>query len=270
MWYNFLKIEGLLSMAECQIMDTIIYYRQQGQGDPLVLLHSGLGTGGDFSSIVPDLVYHYTVFTPDRPGYGRSGHDVSFEDGFFSAQAGVLVEFLRSIDRGPAFLWGWSDGAVVALWMAILYPEWVRAVVVEAGHLYGRKPAHAFLEQYLLPASLSVEERTGLAQRHGEEYWPELSKRWAEMWLHLSDRGGDLYKGQLTKVRTPTLILLAEDDLHIPAQEARDLAARIRGARLHLFPNGGHILHGGTAREQCLASVLDFLQPLSSRQGAPS
>ena len=45
---------------------------------------------------------------------------------------------------------------------------------------------------------------------------------------------------QLGKIKTPTLVVGAEDDLVTPAYFSEELARRIPGAEVKLFPNGGH------------------------------
>lgn len=254
-------------MPRRQIQEMPIYFQQRGRGEPLLLIHCGLGTGGDFATMLPALAEHYAVITPDRPGYGRSGHGLTFDGDFFARQARWMHQLLDTLALGPAHVWGWSDGAVVALWMAILHPETARSVVVEAGHLYGRKASRTFIERHLEPETLPQEEQARLARQQGAAYWPTLSRRWAQMWLRLDARGGTLYGGRLAEVQTPTLILHADDDAHIPVEEARGLQHRIPGARLQLFPGGGHALHVGPAREAVLAAVLAFLEQSGDGKG---
>jgi len=256
-------------MPELVVEGTRIYYQQQGHGEPLLLLHCGLGTGGDFAAILPDLAERYTVFTPDRPGYGRSDHDIPFDDRYFAAQVYWVKRFQEALGIESAYFWGWSDGGVIALWTAIQHPERARAMVIEASHLRGRKPDATLIAQHLRPLDLPVEERARLARQHGADYGPELAQKWARLWLDLGQRDVYLYDGQLGAVRVPTLILHAADDPHVPTEEALALQAAIPGAQLRVFPVGGHALHAGPAREQVLAAALAFLEEAAGRNRAP-
>ena len=48
------------------------YYREWGQGDPLLLLHGGFGSGEDMPPIGRELAKHFRVIAPDRRGHGRT------------------------------------------------------------------------------------------------------------------------------------------------------------------------------------------------------
>jgi len=257
-------------MPELVVDGMRIYYQQHGQGEPLLLLHCGLGTGGDFAAILPELAKRYTVLTPDRPGYGRSDHQVPFDDRYFAVQMHWMDRFLEALGIISTSFWGWSDGGVVSLWMAILHPERVRALLIEASHIRGRKPDTAFLSQHLQPAGLPLEERQRLARQQGADYWPELSRRWARLWLDMGQRDIYLYDGRLSEVRAPTLVLHAADDPQVPLDEALALQAAIPGARQHVFPTGGHAIHAGPARQELLSVALAFLDDLPPLPAGPA
>jgi aminoacrylate hydrolase len=62
----------------------------------------------------------------------------------------------------------------------------------------------------------------------------------------------------LSKIRTPTLVVGAEDDIVTPPYFSEELARLIRGAEVKLFPRGGHWFPHVMAREFNQA-VLPFL-----------
>ncbi len=63
---------------------------------------------------------------------------------------------------------------------------------------------------------------------------------------------------ELARIKTPTLVIGAEDDIVTPAYYSEELARRIPGAEVKLFPRGGHFLTHVRAREFNNA-VLPFL-----------
>ena len=48
------------------------YYEISGQGEPLLLLHGGLGSTGMFAPVLPALTEHRTVIAIDLQGHGRT------------------------------------------------------------------------------------------------------------------------------------------------------------------------------------------------------
>src|SRR5258708_38663496 len=63
---------------------------------------------------------------------------------------------------------------------------------------------------------------------------------------------------QLSRIKTPTLVVGAEDDIVTPAYFSEELARRIPGAEIKIFPRGVHAFTQGRPREFTQA-VLPFL-----------
>jgi aminoacrylate hydrolase len=63
---------------------------------------------------------------------------------------------------------------------------------------------------------------------------------------------------ELGRIKTPTLVIGAEDDIVTPAYYSEELARLIPGAEVKLFPRGGHFLTHVRTREFNNA-VLPFL-----------
>src|SRR5699024_329681 len=91
-----------------------IWYASFGDGPPVVLLHGGLGNGGNFGHQVPALIAAgYQAIVIDSRGQGRSTRDdgpYSYE--LMASDTGAVLDTL-GIARA-AFV-GWSDGADTAL-----------------------------------------------------------------------------------------------------------------------------------------------------------
>src|SRR5690349_14900910 len=54
------------------VNDIEIYFEDRGTGQPLVLLHGGMGIGADWRHVFPADPEHYRVIVPDLRGHGRS------------------------------------------------------------------------------------------------------------------------------------------------------------------------------------------------------
>jgi len=60
-----------------------------------------------------------------------------------------------------------------------------------------------------------------------------------------------------SKITVPTLVISTEDDRFGTALTARDIAAAVPGARLVIYPSGGHVWVGHD--EDVWAEVATFL-----------
>ena len=119
-----------------------IYYRDEGEGLPLVLLHGGWGYSlNPFNRQIEKLRKAFRVICPDRSGYGQSTRMVNdLPTDFHYRAAAETLSFLDSLGIERAFLWGHSDGAVIAAIIGFTAPERVRGLILEAFHYYRMKP----------------------------------------------------------------------------------------------------------------------------------
>jgi len=119
-----------------------MWYDERGQGDPLVALHPG-GAGVDSRALAPQLealAGHFRVCAPEQRGHGHTP-DV---DGpiTFDLMAQDTITFIETVIGRPVYLLGCSDGAILALTVALRRPDLVRRLVFAAGvfHRDGWRP----------------------------------------------------------------------------------------------------------------------------------
>ena len=98
-----------------------IWYAAYGHGQPVILLHGGLGNSNYWGNQVPILAQHYRVIVMDSRGHGRSTRDNrSYSYDLMASDVLSLMDFLKI--KKVAII-GWSDGAIVGLYIAIYHPE---------------------------------------------------------------------------------------------------------------------------------------------------
>jgi pimeloyl-ACP methyl ester carboxylesterase len=109
------------------------YYEIYGEGEPLLLLHGGLGSIGMFGPVLPMLAESRQVIGVDLHGHGRTPlgeRKISLVD-----MGDDMAVLLKELSYGQVDVLGYSLGGGVAFRLAAQHPEMVRRLaLVSAGY----------------------------------------------------------------------------------------------------------------------------------------
>jgi aminoacrylate hydrolase len=261
------------SMPRISIGDGSLYYERHGAGFP-VLMISGLGGLASFwHEQVAAFSKRYDCITHDSRGVGesdpiRGGYTVD-------RMAGDVIALMDRLEIERAHLMGHSTGGAIAQTLAIEHPNRVASIVLSAcwtkpdayfRRMYGlrkevlqRLGASQYVQTstlFLYPSWWIAKNNEKLRQLEAQNLanFPPLEIAMSRIDAILAfDRTAGL-----SKIRTPTLVVGAEDDIVTPAYFSEELARLIRGAEVKIFPRGGHWFPHVLAREFNQA-VLPFL-----------
>lgn len=244
-----------------------IHLRERGAGPAVALLHGGWGYEAyPFGRALALLAHDHRVLAPDRTGYGRSGRLAALPRAFHRRMAEETLLVLDALGVARASLWGHSDGAVVAAWVALLAPDRVRALVLESLHFRAAKPRSIefFETGAAAPERFGPEVVAALERDHGPG-WREVIAAGGRAWLELIGEGmsgtrPDLFEGRLAEVRAPTLLLHGRHDPRTEPGELDAVRAALPRARLALV-EAGHAPHASarSGEEACRIAV-EFLR----------
>jgi pimeloyl-ACP methyl ester carboxylesterase len=227
------------------------WYDEQGEGEPLVLMHGGLVDARFFEPNLAALTERFHVYTPERRGHGHTP-DV---DGPITYQlmADDTIAFLDEVVGRPADLVGHSDGAFVAMLVAMQRRELVNRLVMISGGYDKSGEAMPEMEfdvdqvvQFLGPAY-------GEVSPDGEAHFSVVAAKIGEM----MKTEPHLDVAELAKVRQRSLVVFSDDDL-MTLTHAVDMYDALPNAELAVVPGTSHFL---TQEKPDLvnAIVLDFL-----------
>jgi 2-succinyl-6-hydroxy-2,4-cyclohexadiene-1-carboxylate synthase len=249
-------------------------------GAPLLLLHGFTGSRHAWDGVRPLLAPHVEALAVDLPGHGGSapGPRVGRE-GFLDTVAEV-ARAVRAWGRGPVDVVGYSQGARLALALAVEHPGCVRRLVLESGSpgLHGRKDraerrmrdnelalalerqgVAAFMDRWeALPLfaglrRLPADARAALRERRTAHTAEGLA--WALRSLGTGVQPD--YWPSLPLVRCPTLLLSGAEDAKFTAL-ARKMAAELPTVWRRSFEGAGHAPHLEAPGEWA-AEVLGFV-----------
>lgn len=215
-----------------------MYYEAHGRGDgvPLVLLHGGGSTiDSTFGRVLPVFARSRRVIAVEEQGHGRTTDrdaPVAFE-----SSADDVAALLRLLNVGKADIFGFSNGASVALQVAIRHPERIGKLVF-ASSMTRRDGAHPQLWELLKQADFSSMPQplkdAFLRVNPSVQQLRTMQDKDAARMRSFQDVPDDLVRS----IRAPTLIVLGDRDIVKP-EHALELTRLIPGARLLILP-GGH------------------------------
>jgi pimeloyl-ACP methyl ester carboxylesterase len=155
-----------------------LHYIEKGEGEPLVLLHGNTTMGMDFtlSGLVNMAAQRYRVIVFDRPGYGYSERPRTRLWGA-EEQARLLHGALQKIGAERAIVLGHSWGVLVAIALALNFPDSVRSLVLSSGYYYPTmRPELPFTAQPAIPIIGDVMRYTSTPLML-RMIWPLMLKR---------------------------------------------------------------------------------------------
>ncbi|HWZ20428.1 MAG TPA: alpha/beta hydrolase [Ktedonobacteraceae bacterium] len=236
------------------------------QRNALLLIHGFGGTPeSDFGAQLPVLQSHFRVIAPHLHGYGRSTHRNSYSLSFYRDDANDLTTLLDSLNIEKVLVLGFSDGGIVGLLLAGLYPERVSALAVMGAQPTINAQNVTAIRHWLVEAPLSQDWQKELAKLHGEPYWRSLPRMYVEGQEKLVAAGGVIItEEELASIRCPALIIHGKRDRIVPVDYAHIITERIPNAQILLF-DAGHAAHRRCEKEYT-AAILEFFLDQQSRK----
>lgn len=217
-----------------------MHFEVRGDGAPLLLLHGGMGVGGDWMHVFPGDPPGYRVIVPDLRGHGRSTNPSGvFTFRQCARDVLALLDHLE-VDRVRAI--GVSMGAKTLLHVATMRPDAVSAMVLVSATPRFPEPLRAAAAAFTREAfdRLSDDERATLRARHvhGDEQVHALYAMTRSFATSTDDMA--FTAQDLSTIAAQTLIVHGDRDPLYPVELAVELFRGIPKSALWIVPNGGH------------------------------
>jgi len=252
-------------MATVDVNGFEMHFESRGEGDPLLLLHGGMGVGADWKHVFPSDPPGYRVIVPDLRGHGRSTNpDRTFT---FKRCAADVVALLDRLGIAQVKAIGMSMGAKTLLHVGTMQPRRVEAMVLVSATPYFPEPLRRAASQFTQESfdRLSTAERDALRQRHihGDDQIRLLYDITRAFAASVDDHA--FTPPQLGTITARTLIVHGDRDPYYPIEMAIELFRGIPRSALWVVPYGGHGPIFGALAPQfastALAHLADPAQP---------
>lgn len=197
----------------CTVNGISLYLEKTGNGPPLLLLH---GNGEDhhiFDPLTKKLGPHFTIYALDSRNHGQSE---KMGDCSYQAMTEDCYALVKALGLPRVHIAGFSDGAIIALLLAMRYPEVIHRLVLMGVNL---SPRDFIREEY---------------RKIESEY-----RETGNPLLHLMLTEPDIPPYRLHAVTAPCLVTAAENDVFRP-ETFQTVAENLPSAALLTFPGHTH------------------------------
>lgn len=229
-----------------------MYYAVFGKGDPVLLIHGGLGHADIWASQVATLSKNHEVIVADSRGHGRSSRtDAPYGYDLMASDYLALLDYLK-IDKTA--LVGWSDGGIIGIDIALHHPERLTRLFAQAANV---------TTDGVDPGVLTNKTFAAYIERSGRDYkkmskTPDQYDAFVAQISHMWESQPAWTKEQLGKITTPTAIVAGDHDEAIKRGHTEYMASVIPGAKLVILPNASHFAML-QAPDEYSQAVLDFI-----------
>ena len=230
----------------------------------IVMLHEGLGSIALWKDY-PQLLAARTgcrVLAYSRYGHGNSAKLAEKRPVEFMHHEGevVLLELLDTLNIEQPILLGHSDGASIALIFAGKYPKRVRALMLEAPHVFVEDLSVTSIAAAKV-AFETTEFRDKLGRYHAhvdETFWG-----WNDIWLDPRFRSWNV-ESYLESIRCPVLCVQGEQDEYGTPAQVEAIRARVERTEIVMLPHCKHSPHRDQ-RDATLEKMAEFVAKIKGQ-----
>lgn len=245
-----------------------LFYRERGQGKPMILIHGFPLDHSIWDAVAEDLSEKARVITPDLRGYGESPKP----EGEYTMRmmADDLIALLDQLGIDKAIMVGHSMGGYITLALAKAYPQRLSGIgfvaTQAAADLPERRQARLILvdeikrkgAQAVVHANLKKYSRNAEVLKYTQELMLKAQPHVLMACLRgMADR--EDMTDFLKEIAVPSVVIAGEQDDLIPLERAREMVERIQRGWLVTVPNAGHMPMMESPK-QVTSALIELLQ----------
>jgi pimeloyl-ACP methyl ester carboxylesterase len=216
------------------VNDIQMYYAIYGDGEPVLLIHGGLGHGDVWGFQVQALSESHQVIVADSRGHGRSTR--SGQPFGYQLMADDYLALLDHLGIDQVALVGWSDGGIIGLDIAIRHPERLSRLFAFAANYTPEGVKASVAEDLTFNAYIARAgadyARLSPTPDEFDAFVGQISQMWATE--------PNYSKDQLRAIGVRTVIFAGEHDEAIEPAHTAEMAALIPHAELVVMEDASH------------------------------
>jgi pimeloyl-ACP methyl ester carboxylesterase len=234
-----------------------LYYQETGSGEEtLVFSHGLLWSHHMFRAQVEYFKSKYRIIAYDHRGQGQSEYRTPFDMDTLADDAAALI---RTLCDGPVHFAGLSMGGFIGMRLGARCPELIKTLILletsANAEPVDNHPKYKTLNalvrwlgvlpivaNQVMPIMFAQSWLANPANKEEADYWKsQLQKNGKGMTAAVQgviDRKG--VEDELSKISSPTLIIVGDEDVATKPEKAKFIQMRIKGSKLHMVAGAGH------------------------------
>lgn len=224
-----------------------VYYKEIGEGEPLLFLHGNTASSNMFRDIIGLYTEKYKVILIDFLGHGQSDRLEKFPIDLWFDEAKQVITLLREREYGKLNIIGSSGGALVAINVALEAPDLVDKVIADS--FEGEVPLKAFAKNIIEERELFKKDEGAkmfYSLMHGDDWENIVDNDTRAIYEH--DRViGKFFHKSLEGLECNILLTGSKEDEFISAVDSNyfqktyeSMIKKIVHGEIHIFESGGH------------------------------
>lgn len=219
-----------------------IFYKILGEGEPVILLHGNTVSSKMFNSLLKKYAEAFKVILIDFPGHGKSERLDKFETDFWFYNSTVTHALIQELQLEEISVVGTSGGALVAINLALMYPEKINYLVADS--FEGEYPLPSYIHS--LKTNRKKDKKKLLAKLfwfncHGFG-WSKIVDLDTEMNIEFARTGKSFFHKPIAELQTPTILTGSQEDEYCSYLDKiyGKLKEKNEHLEIHLFEKGKH------------------------------
>src|SRR5699024_5331498 len=220
-----------------------IFYKEDGRGKPLIMLHGDTASSRMFEFILPLYQENYRVILLDFLGNGQSDRVDRFPENLWTAEAEQVIALIEYLKIEKVNLLWTSGGAWVAVNTALKRRDIIDKVIADS--FDGRTLNEDF------KGNLLKERETAKQDIHARQFyewcqgqdWERVVDLNTQALIECAVNRSLLFCKPLETLHMPVLFMGSlEDDMcrkNLP-EEYAEMSRQVQQGRVHIFKTGGH------------------------------
>ena len=239
-----------------------LYYREEGSGFPVVILHGLFGMSDNWMTVARDLAKDYKVIVVDLRNHGNSPRSETWN---YQAMAEDLSNLVKELSLDRFHLVGHSMGGKVAMEFVQQHPEKVEKLVVVdiAPRAY---PVH---HQHIIDALYQVDLTTLKSRQDAEKVLEKEIEDWGTRQFLMKNLSRSTHgfewkfnldviaknienvgaKTSAEDVDTPTLFVKGSKSEYITSRDTASIKEQFKNAYVVTIKDAGHWVHAEKTSE---------------------